>query len=162
MKKALAIVLCVLAVCFASCNKEKPNQKFVGNYNGEMIADITISALGQSMPIDSVAMPLNMEITAGNKNDEVVAICTIEEEECTFNGIVNGDNVDFDKTTISKEVEGSLVDLTIDLNGTLAGAILNVNASLEGSGNVVMEGYQIPVTLTGKAYGALNKTDVIQ
>ena len=159
MKKALAIALCVLAVCFASCNKEKPNQQFVGNYHGNVTANLTIAALNTTMPMEPTDMEMTMNITAGAKDDEIVAVCTIQEETRTLNGIVSGNDVDFDPLIINENVEGSQINITIDLNGTLAGTVLNVNGTITGSGTIIYDDFStpIPVTLTGTASGALNK-----
>ena len=165
MKKALAIILCVVAVCFASCNKEKPNQKFIGSYQGKMTGNITIK--GQipgmdpmEMPFDSLEMDLIMSITAGNKDDKVVANCTIMEENHTLNGTVNGDAVDFDPLTISKDIEGSHANITIDLSGNKVNEnTLNIAGNITGDGTAVIEliPIPIPVTFNGTISGALNK-----
>ncbi len=160
MKKALAIILCVVAVCFASCNKEKPNQKFVGNYQGDVTANFTITALGQVLPMDPVEMPMTMNITAGTNDDEIVAICTIQEETRTLNGTVNGDAVDFSPLVINEDIEGSQVNITIDLDGNKVNEnTLNVGGSISGDGNIITDDIPmpIPVTMTGTASGVLNK-----
>ena len=117
MKKALAIILCVVAVCFASCNKEKPNQKFIGSYQGNSIVDLTISALGQTLPFDSITANVAMEINAGSADDKVVANFTIENETRTLNGTVNNDEISFEPLTVKENIEGSQIDITINLNG---------------------------------------------
>ena len=166
MKKALAIVLCVLAVCFASCNKEKekPNQKFVGCYNGNICINATISAEGQLMPIDSIEAALSMDIQAGEKDNEITAICRFEEEERTLNGTVTENNVDFEPITIYENQDGIEVRGDIHLKGVLNGTMLDINGDVTGSGNITIEllPAPIPVTLSGTITGTLNQTDVIQ
>lgn len=161
MKKALAIILCVVAVCFASCNKEpeeKPNQRFIGNYQGNVTIDFTISALGQVLPMEPVETPMAMNITAGSNDNEIVAICTIQEEARTLNGTVNGDAVDFSPIDINENIEGSQVNITIDLDGNKVNEnTLNISGSLSGDGNYNADGLSIPVTMTGTASGVLNK-----
>lgn len=165
MKKALAIILCIVAVCFASCNKEKPNQKFIGSYQGKMTGNITIK--GQipgmdpmEMPFDSLEMDLIMSITAGNKDDKVVANCTIMEENHTLNGTVNGDAVDFDPLTISRDIDGSHVNITIDLSGNKVNeTTLNIAGNITGDGTAVIDliPIPIPITFNGTINGTLNK-----
>ena len=161
MKKALAIILCAVAVCFASCNKEpeeKPNQRFVGNYSGDVTANFNISALGQAVPMEPVEMPMTMSITAGSNDNEIVAICTIQEEARTLTGTVNGDAVDFSPLVINENIEGSQVNITIDLDGNkVSENTLNVAGNMSGEGTLLVEGYPIPVTMTGTASGVLNK-----
>ena len=165
MKKALAIILCIVAVCFASCNKEKPNQKFIGNYQGKVTGNITIKGQipgmePQEMPFDSLEMDLAMSITAGNKDDKVVANCTIMEENHTLNGTVNGDAVDFDPLTISRDIDNSHANITIDLSGNKVNeSTLNIAGNITGDGTAVIEliPIPIPVTLNGTINGTLNK-----
>lgn len=165
MKKALAIILCIVAVCFASCNKEKPNQKFIGNYQGKVTGNITIKGQipgmePQEMPFDSLEMDLAMSITAGNKDDKVVANCTIMEETHTLNGTVNGDAVDFDPLTISRDIEGSHANITIDLSGNKVNeSTLNIAGNITGDGTAVIDliPIPIPVTFNGTINGTLNK-----
>ena len=175
MKKALAIILCVVAVCFASCNKEpeeKPNQKFIGSYQGKVTGNITVK--GQvpgmepmEMPFDSLEMDLIMSITAGNKDDKVVASCTIIEENLNFqeetqilNGTVNGDAVDFDPLTINRDIDSSHANITIDLSGNkVNGITLNIAGNITGDGTAVIDliPIPIPITFNGTINGTLNK-----
>lgn len=157
MKKTLAIVLCILAVCFASCNKEKPNQKFIGAYNGNMTTDIIGTAMNQSIPLPVDTVEVAMTINAGEKDTEVVANCTIQEETRTLKGTVNESTVDFEPLTISYNVEGSSASITIDLNGTLNGTALNVTGAISGNGTFVYENFPILFTLSGTTNGILNK-----
>ena len=165
MKKALAIILCVVAVCFASCNKEKPNQKFIGSYQGKVTGNITIKGQipgmePQEMPFDSLEMDLAMSITAGNKDDKVVANCTIMEETHTLNGTVNGDAVDFDPLSISRDIDSSHANITIDLNGNKVNeSTLNIAGNITGDGTAVIDliPIPIPITFNGTINGTLNK-----
>ena len=168
MKKALAIILCIVAVCFASCNKEKPNQKFIGSYQGKVTGNITIKGMEPiEMHFDSLEMDLALSITAGNKDDKVVASITIMKENLnllegtqTLNGTVNGDAVDFDPLTISRDIEGSHANITIDLNGNkVNGNTLNIAGNITGDGTAVIDliPIPIPITFNGTINGTLNK-----
>lgn len=159
MKKALAIILCIVAVCFASCNKENANQKFIGNYSGNMTAILTLSAIGQQMNTDPIEVPTELQISAGNSGDKVVALFTIEEETRTLTGTANDNVVDFDPLVIDAVVEGLEVSMTIDLDGILDGTSLNVTGNINGSGTIVDEQLPMPMpfTASGTANGILNK-----
>lgn len=163
MKKALAIILCVVAVCFASCNKEpeeKPNQKFIGSYQGNSIVDLTISAFGQTLPFDSIPANVAMEINAGSADDKVVANFTIENETRTLNGTVSNDEISFEPLTVKENIEGSQIDITINLNGNkVNNNTLNLNGNITGSGTIVIEDFPTPIsaTITGTINGTLNK-----
>lgn len=160
MKKALAIILCVVAVCFASCNKEKPNQKFIGSYQGNSIVDLTISAFGQTLPFDSITANVAMEITAGSADDKIIANFTVENETRTLNGTVNNDEISFEPLTVKENIEGSQIDITINLNGNkVNNNTLNLNGNITGSGTIIIEDFTtpIPATITGTINGTLNK-----
>ena len=43
MKRSLIIALCCLSVLFAACNKEKPYEKFIGDYEGSGTINGTIT-----------------------------------------------------------------------------------------------------------------------
>ena len=141
MKKALAIILCVVAVCFASCNKEKPNQKFIGSYQGNSIVNLTISALGQTLPFDSITANVAMEITAGSADDKIVANFTVENETRTLNGTVNNDEISFEPLTVKENIEGKpLLNLCQLLDGgliasfnTCKGGIVYIDPNLNSS-----------------------------
>ena len=160
MKKSLAIILCVVAVCFASCNKEKPNQKFIGSYQGNSIVDLTISAFGQTLPFDSITANVAMEITAGSTDDKVVANFTIENKTRTLNGTVNNDEISFEPLTVKENIEGSQIDITINLNGNKVNSnTLNLSGNITGNGTIVLEDFPMPIpaTITGTINGNLNK-----
>ena len=160
MKKALAIILCIVAVCFASCNKEKPNQKFIGSYQGNSIVDLTISALGQTLPFDSITANVAMEITAGSTDDKVVANFTIENKTRTLNGTVNNNEISFEPLTVKENIEGSQIDITINLNGNKVNSnTLNLSGNITGNGTIVLEDFPMPIpaTISGTINGTLNK-----
>ena len=160
MKKALAIVMCIVAVCFASCNKEKPNQKFIGSYQGNSIVDLTISALGQTLPFDSITANVAMEITAGSTDDKVIANFTIENKTRTLNGTVNNNEISFEPLTVKENIEGSQIDITINLNGNKVNSnTLNLSGNITGNGTIVLEDFPMPIpaTISGTINGTLNK-----
>ena len=45
MKKHLIIALCCLAALFTACNKEKPNEKFIGDWYGDGIVNALPTSL---------------------------------------------------------------------------------------------------------------------
>lgn len=160
MKKALAIVMCIVAVCFASCNKEKSKQKFIGNYRGELNGSVvmTIPVIGE-IPFDSLTMDLSMEISAGNADNKVVAKCPLNDEVYTINGTTKNNVVSFEPLVIKRSEEGAEANVSIDLTGTLDGNKLNVNGKISGQGTAVDEMFPTPVnvTISGILTGTLNK-----
>ena len=139
MKKAFVILLCVMAFSLASCNKEKPNEKFVGTYIGVPTATGTVSLNGEPFPeFENQELPqLTMIIAAGDKKDQVTATCLMDDQTQVVNGIVDETTVDFDPTTLKFKI-GDLGDLeleaTVDLNAMLS------NANLVLAGTAVSEG----------------------
>lgn len=169
MKRTLLALVCVLAL-FASCNKEKPNEKFIGNYeadNMELKATISTTATlpggienmfnGQELPVsfDDV----DLIVTAGSKKNEVTAVMTIEDDSYTFNGTCSGDVIDFEQTTIhilasDVAVVGSNFDITavIDASAKLnsEGQLL-YSGTFTGTGNItapnLVPGLTVPITM---------------
>lgn len=169
MKRTFLALVCVLAL-FASCNKEKPNEKFVGNYKAddmELKATISTTATlpggienmfnGQELPVSFDDVALN--VTAGNKKDEVTAVMTIEGDNYTFKGTCNGDVIDFEQTAIhiiasDVAVAGSNFDInaTIDASAKLnSDGQLLYSGTFTGTGNItapnIAPGVTVPISM---------------
>ena len=167
MKKALLAMVCVLAM-FASCNKEKPNEKFIGNYKAddmELKATLhTTAQLGglenminnQEFPVSFDNVALN--VAAGDKKNEVSAVMTIEGDNYSFEGTCNGDVIDFDMTVINIHksdfaVPGSQFDIeaTIEASAKLnsEGQLL-YSGTFTGTGTIKAPNYTtmtVPITM---------------
>ncbi len=142
MKKALLAMVCVLAM-FASCNKEKPNEKFIGNYkadNMELKATIRTSDPAAQQLIDGHELPVAFDdvllsITAGDKKDKVAAVLTVEGDNYTFNGTCNGDVIDFEQTTLVIEKNDANQGFKFQIN-----AVVDASAKLNSEGQLLYSG----------------------
>ena len=78
MKKALIIAACCLTVLFTACNKEKPNEKFVGDWYGTGIVNgtmtMTMPVYGQEyvQEFNNIEIPMDINLAAGEAKNEVV------------------------------------------------------------------------------------------
>jgi len=156
-------MVCLLAV-FASCNKEKPNEKFVGNYKAESMelkATLHTTAQlgglenminGQEMPVAFEDVALN--VTAGSKKDEVTAVMTVEGDNYTFKGKCNGDVIDFEQTTLIIKKDESSQGFKVDINAKVdASAKLDSEGKLLYSGTFTGDG-NVTANIMGQNYSA--------
>lgn len=164
MKKSLIIAMCCITVLFAACKKEKPYEKFIGNYNGSALVKGTLSigSGGTSLTQDiEQTFPMLISLSAGDADNKLVLTYAPEGQEETFTatGTITDDKVVFDPIHIIYEIEGSPVDLTINMNGALAGSIFAMDGTFNGSGNLNIAGQPIPIpfTVTGTVNANLNK-----
>lgn len=142
MKKALLAMVCLLAV-FASCNKEKPNEKFIGNYkadNMELKATLKTTDPTAQQLIDGQELPVAFDdvllsISAGDKKDKVAAVLTVEGDNYTFNGTCSGDVIDFEQTTLVIEKDGGAQGFKFKIN-----AVVDASAKLNSEGQLLYSG----------------------
>ena len=184
MKRTLFALVCVLAL-FASCNKEKPNERFIGNYKAaEMNLTATVhadqtsglieSAIdGQEVPVTFENVALN--VVAGEKKDQVVAYMTIEGDTYQFNGTCSGDVIDFEQTTIqiSKSdvaVPGSLFEIETVITSSAklndAGQLL-YSGTFTGTGEITAPNFSlisaVPITMdNGTISATVFENNVVQ
>lgn len=166
MKKGMILALCCITVLFAACNKQKPNEKFVGDYAGNGTVNGTISlhiGPGQTMnqDITDVTLPMSINLTAGEAKNEVILTYTNDEIEETYTtkGIVNDFDVDFDPVTIKQVIEGTAIDLVLDMEGSLneQATILSLNGTVTGSGSIGEDGSSVPFDVDGTMTAELIK-----
>ena len=167
MKKYAIIAMCCISVLFASCNKENPNEKFVGDWYGTGVATgtMTMSVMGQEFvqDFDNIEIPMSINLAAGEAKNEVILTYTSEEmqETYTAKGIVNDYDVDFDPIDLNMNVQGTTVTATLDLMGTLSSNkdILSINGTVSGQGNYAVEGSPLPIpyTASGTVAATLNR-----
>ena len=165
MKKFAIIAMCCITMLFAACNKEKPNEKFIGDWYGSGLANGTMSMniLGQEQVQDfnNIAIPMDVNLAAGEAKNEVILTYTSEEmhETYTTKGIIDGYNVDFDPIDINMTVQGTTIKATLDLMGALSSSedILSLNGTVNGQGSYAIEGYSIPYTATGTVTADLRR-----
>ena len=165
MKKALIIAACCLTVLFTACNKEKPNEKFVGDWYGTGIVNgtMTMAVLGNEyvQEFNNIEIPMDINLSAGEAKNEVILTYTDEEmhETYTAKGIVKDNDVDFDPIDVDMTVEGTTVTATLDLKGTLSSneEVLALNGTVSGQGNYAEGGLSIPYTANGTITATLHR-----
>lgn len=165
MKKTLIIAFSCLIVLLAACNKQNPNEKFIGDYSGSGIVNGTITFnLGTThmeQDINDMAIPMAIHLAAGEAKNEVIMTYTNEdiEETYTAKGIVSDYDVAFDPISIKQIIDGTYVDLTLNLEGTLLEkeGILKLNGNINGNGDWINEDNSIPFSVTGTVTANLNK-----
>ena len=164
MKRTLIIALCCLTALLAACNKEKPNEKFIGDWYGNGVANVTMTiTLPAGGPINqefnNITVPMSINLAAGETKDQVIFTYTNEEvhETYTTKGTVKNNDVDFDPISVNITVEGTTVTATLDLKGILStsGDVLALNGAVSGQGNLADGG--VPYTATGTITANLNR-----
>jgi hypothetical protein len=160
MKKTFIIALCCLTALLAACNKEKPNEKFVGDYEGSGVVNATMTVAGiYPQEFNDVDLPIKINIAAGDADNKVILTYINAEldETYTATGTVNGNDIDFDPVTINTVVESYEVEATLDLDGSLSGNDLTLNGSVKGGGTFAQSGFQAPYTIEGTMTGTVTK-----
>lgn len=166
MKKTLIIALCCLSVLFTACNKEKPYEKFVGDWYGNGIVNGTMTMTlpgGTTMDqnFDNITIPMAIKLSAGEAKNEVILTYANEElnETYTAKGIINDNTVAFSPVNINMSVEATTINATLDLTGTLneRDDILAISGALTGKGNVGEGGVSFPFTAKGTVTANLNR-----
>lgn len=145
MKKLFIIAMCLVSLGLASCNKEKENEKFIGNYEGTLMGETLVSFNIPGMPaqepmsLGEMELPVTIQMVAGDKDDEVIA-SYIDETGTAYSmkGIIDGNFVDFEPYTVTAHIEeyGSEMEVTLDLEGTLEGNNLNTVGKVTANGSI--------------------------
>lgn len=149
---------------------EKPNAKFVGHYEGDILVSGDVNIIVNNMePMDQVLdnepVPTVIDIVAGDGIDEVIASITINGQTNTVNGTVNGNRVIFEAIddTFAFHYNYQGIDIPIPLNmtytvnGTLNGDQLNIDGTCKGDGTISLFIYSGTFELDGTIGGSLNK-----
>lgn len=164
MKKSLIIAMCCITVLFAACKKEKPYEKFLGNYNGSALVNGTVTIGSGSTTLNKdieQTFPMTISLSAGEADNKLVLTYIPDEQQETFTatGTITNDKVVFDPIQVNQVIEGSAIDITLNLEGTLTGNIFAMNGTFNGDGNVSIAGQLIPIpfTTTGTVTANLNK-----
>lgn len=175
MKKILFIAMCCFTVLFAACKKDnpveqvKPNEKFVGCYNGTSWVNGKIFVTNPMSPetpmtqdIDSLDLSMSFDIAAGDADNKVVMTAKPENQEETYtvNGTVSDNNVEFEAFTIERDfaedqITGT-VNATLVMSGTLSGNTLNIVGTITGNGTTTSY-ISLPFTLEGDMTGTFTK-----
>lgn len=165
MRKSIIIALCCITVLFAACKKEKPYEKFVGDYLGQVLINGTMDVPLFNYNQELVDQPFNMNLTLtqGTTDDQVILTYHPEGQNETYatTGTIVNDFVDFEPINIETDVDQSHIKASFDFEGTLVDNVqLAMKGTINGNGTIQM-GQDIPIptpfTITGTAKGTLIK-----
>ena len=151
---------------------EKPNAKFVGHYEGDIlitgIYDINITNM-DPMHEDFTDEPFAaiVDIVAGDNMDEVMATVSINGQENTVKGTVESNKVSFeainDTYTMHYDYNGMdipiALDMTYNITGTLNDGQLDLEGNCKGSGNINLFIINGTIEMEGTVGGSLTKTE---
>ena len=154
------------------CN-EKPNAKFVGNYEGNALftGNMKVSITGMEpmeQEVTDRAVPVTLSVVAGEAIDKVVATCKINDQEMEMTGTVEGNVVTFEaiNTTVSFNYDlgngmtvTPEVNVTYSVKGTLDNGFLALEGTCTGNGDVNLFIYNGTIELDGTIGGSLTKTE---
>ncbi|MBQ6772127.1 MAG: hypothetical protein IJP44_14275 [Bacteroidales bacterium] len=168
MKKSLVIAMCCITVLFAACKKEKPYEKFIGNYEGACLVDATITIDNPVFPgsstnqdFNNINMPIEATVSAGDADNKLVMTCKFENQNETYSiaGTINKDQVTFDTYTINQTINESqfsgTINATLNMTGTLVNNVLSLTGNLSGTGTTAL--LDVPFDIMGNMTGTLNK-----
>ena len=152
------------------CN-EKPNEKFVGHYEGEALFTGTMEAAVSGMePVQQEVaerpFPVTVDLRAGETVTEVIGTCKIDDQEMEIKGTVNGNTVTFEavNTTVTFNYDlggfslNPEVNITYDVKATLENEKLSIDGSCIGNGEIHMLFYNGTIAIDGTLGGKLDKT----
>lgn len=161
MKKLFIIAMCLLSLGFASCHKDKDNgnentnEKFIGNYAGEIVIngtiEVTIFGETQTQPLDEQKTDIELKITAGNENDEVIANFEMEGQPVNIKGKCKNNHVDFEPVSETIDYEGQQINCTFSMKGDLDGNTLNINGDINAKGTLTDPEIPLPMPFVLKA-----------
>ena len=149
---------------------EKPNAKFVGHYEGDILITGSYEANVSGMDpiagdLDNTPLPAVVDIAAGDGMNEVTATITLNEQSNTVNGTVDGNKVVFEAVNstfnYTYQYQGFPISIpltmTYTINGTLngEGEQLDLDGACNGEGNILAFG---TFSMEGTLGGSLNKT----
>ena len=165
----------VATTSFVINYNERPNERFVGHYegdifiNGSYAADLSVIGL-QEGDLDSIPFYTIADITAGDNINEVNGVLTLGDSPNTVRGTVDGDNIVFDQIngkfifdysydglfTINIPIE---MDVVYTMHGTLIDGILHLEGDCQGRGEISTLGGMVhgPMTMEGTLCGSLTK-----
>ena len=149
---------------------EKPNAKFLGEYQGNALFTGTMEASMAGMEpmqqeVTDRETPTVLFITEGENINEVVITCVVNDQESTATGIVDGDKIIIELTnvpyTFNYDMNGFSISptMTINLNltATLVDEQLNLEGTCNGDGEINVFLYNGTITIDGTIGGSLNK-----
>lgn len=153
MKKTLIIALCCITVLFAACKKEKPYEKFVGMYDGEVLINGTfqVPLFPQlNRIIENEPFKLDFTLTQGSNDNQVILTYKPQGQNETYatTGNIKDNFVDFEPITVNQDIDQSHLNATIDLEGTIADNQLALEGTMSGKGSLMYGEMTFPVNYT--------------
>lgn len=147
----------------------KPNEKFLGDYDGTVLINGTLVAEIPGMePVQqefSENYQVQVYITGGENDSIVIAECHVNDRVFTATGIVEGNkiiandlhdtfilNYEYNGMTFSPEI-----DVVYSLTATLDGDVLTFEGTYKGSGDTTILIFTGTISLDGTFNGSLNK-----
>lgn len=131
---------------------ETENYKFVGNYAGSLTAHVSAEAeiMGQQQQVDlgDMEYDTNLELLAGENDNEVMAHYDLEGTEYTVKGICQGNEVTFDPIHVTYSEGANNMEIDINLTGTIDGITLHISGNAETEGEIEMPGFPMPIPCT--------------
>ena len=138
---------------------EKPNAKFVGNYQGNALftGTMEVAVVGMEPMQQEVTdheMPVTLSITEGENINEVVAVCKMNNQESTAKGTVDGDKVSFVLTEVPYTFDYDMgyvpvsptIIMNLNLTATLVDSQLNLEGTCNGDGEIHLT---FPISVNG-------------
>ena len=120
---------------------EKPNSKFIGHYEGDILVtgSVTANMGGEDIHenLENEPFATIVDITAGEGINDVVAAITISGETNEVNGTVNGNRIVFeaidDTFTFNYPYQGFSIPIPIDMNYTINGTLNGNKLDIDGT-----------------------------
>ena len=150
---------------------EKPNAKFVGHYEGNILfsgtANLNVSGMDpMSETLTNEPFPTIVDVVPGESIIEVKATITLNGQQSTVKGTVEGNKVVFeavnDSFTYTYDYQGFSIPIPLDMTYAITGLLndnqLGIEGSCRGNGNISLLIYSGTVDMEGTLGGSLNKT----
>ena len=150
--------------------EEKPNAKFLGEYQGNALFSGTMGASVTGMDpiqqeVTDIEMPTILTISEGETMNEVVVTYKINDQESTANGTVDGNKVNIVLAdvpyTFNYQMNGFTISPTLVLNlnliATLVGDQLQLEGTCKGDGEINLFVYNGTMSIDGTIGGSLTK-----
>ena len=150
---------------------EKPNAKFVGHYEGNILfsgtANLNVSGMDpMSETLTNEPFPTVVDIVPGESIIEVKVTITINSQQNEVKGTVEGNKVVLeavnDTFVYTYEYQGLNIpiplDMTYAITGLLNGNQLGIEGTCRGNGEINLLIYSGTVDMEGSLGGSLNKT----
>ena len=150
---------------------EKPNAKFVGHYEGNILfsgtANLNVSGMDpMSETLTNEPFPTVVDVVPGESIIEVKATITLNGQQSTVKGTVEGNKVVFeavnDSFTYTYDYQGFSIPIPLDMTYAITGLLndnqLGIEGSCRGNGNISLLIYSGTVDMEGTLGGSLNKT----